>query len=119
VNCFELIIGLAAPQSQPGGGGANGGLGGLLVPILLIFAVFYFIALRPKQREQKQRQQMLDNLKKYDKVLTIGGIIGTVMEVREDEVILKVDDNSNTRLKFMRGSIQKILSGEEKEKSPK
>ena len=52
----------------------------------------------------------LASIKKYDKVMTIGGIIGTVMEIREDEVILKVDDNTNTRMKFSRSAIQRPLS---------
>jgi len=89
--------------------------------LILMFAVFgiifYLIALRPRRKEQKTREQMLGSLKKYDKVMTIGGIIGTVMEVREDEVIIKVDDSSNTRIKFTRGAIQRVLSSSETEKS--
>jgi preprotein translocase subunit YajC len=83
-----------------------------LFPIIMIFVFVYFIMLRPK-RDQKHRDDMLSKMKKYDKVVTIGGIIGTIMEVRDDEVILKVDDNSNTRIKFSRGAISKILGSEE------
>jgi len=88
----------------------------MIVWLALIFVVFWFLLLRPKQREQKQREKMLGCIKKYDKVLTLGGIIGTVMEIREDEVILKVDDSTNTRMKFVRGAIQRVLSSSESDK---
>jgi len=91
-----------------------------LAPIALIVLVFYFVFMRPKQKEQKQREAMLRNLQKHDRVMTIGGIIGTVMEVREDEVIVKVDDNNNTRVKFGRAAIQRVLTerGDEAGKEP-
>ncbi len=85
----------------------------LFAPLIIVFLIFYFIAIRPRQKEQKEREQMLRNLKKYDKVMTIGGIIGTIMEIRDTEVILKVDDNTNTRMKFARSAIQRVLSSEE------
>lgn len=90
-----------------------------LMPIVLILVVFYLVLMRPKQKEQKKRQQMLGEMKKYDRVMTIGGIVGTVMELRDDEVILKVDDSTNTRMKFGRGAIQKVLTGDQDEKSSK
>jgi preprotein translocase subunit YajC len=88
--------------------------------MLLMFGfigiIFWFLLLRPKQKEQKQRAQMLSGVKKYDKVMTIGGVIGTVMEVRDEEIIVKVDDSTNTRIKFTRGAIQRILTSAESEK---
>lgn len=87
--------------------------------IAIVFFIFWLVLFRPRKQEQKHREQMLSALKKHDKVMTIGGIIGTVMEVREDEVILKVDDNTNTRMKFSRGAIQKVLSAPEGEKESK
>jgi len=85
----------------------------------LIVFVFWFLMLRPKQKEQKQRDQMLKAIKKYDKVMTIGGIVGTVMEVREEEIIIKVDENTNTRIKFTRGAIQRVLSSADADKTEK
>lgn len=85
----------------------------LFAPLIIVFIIFYFIAIRPRQKEQKEREQMLRNLKKYDKVMTIGGIIGTIIEVRDNEVILKVDDNTNTRMKFAKSAIQKVLGSED------
>ncbi len=102
-----------AQASQPAVNHGQPSVMQMLMPIFIIFLVFYFIAIRPRQKEQKQREDMLKKIKKYDKVMTIGGIIGTVMEVRENEVIVKVDDNSNTRMKFTRGAIQKVLERKE------
>jgi preprotein translocase subunit YajC len=98
----------AQPQSNPMS---------MVVMFVIFIGIFYFIALRPRQKEQKKRDQMLKAIKKYDKVMTIGGIIGTVMEVREEEIIIKVDDNSNTRIKFTRSAVQRVLSVADAEKS--
>ena len=54
-------------------------------------------------------QQLLSSLKKQDRVLTIGGLIGTVVEVRDDEVVLKIDENANTRARFTKNAIQQVL----------
>ena len=78
-----------------------------MAPMLVVFAVmFYIIVLRPQQREQRERAAKLESLKKNDKVLTIGGIIGTIVDFSNDgtRVTLRVDDG--TRIKFTRGSIQ-------------
>ena len=104
-----LMLAQGATQSSDKVPPPSGGLMQMMMPLLLIFAVFYFIMIRPKQKEQKRREQMLREVKKYDKVMTIGGIIGTVMEVRDDEVTVKVDDSTNTRMRFSRGSIQRVL----------
>ena len=62
------------------------------MPLVLIVVVFYFLMLRPGQKEKRHRQEMLAAIKKNDRVMTIGGIIGTVAQVRDDEVVLKVDE---------------------------
>lgn len=60
--------------------------------ILVIFAVFWFILIRPEQKKRKTRQEMLDSLQTGDKVVSIGGIIGTITELREETIRLRVDD---------------------------
>lgn len=80
---------------------------GSMVPMLVAFMVmFYFIVMRPQQKEQQKRKDILSELKKNDKVLTIGGIIGTIVDFSNDgaRVTLRVDDG--TRIKFTRSSIQ-------------
>jgi preprotein translocase subunit YajC len=90
----------------------------LLLPVLLL--LFWLIVLRPGQRRQQQeRDALVTGLKKNDKVLTTAGIYGTVVSVsdREDEVVVKVDDN--TRLKMIKSSIMRNLTNEEAVKAAK
>ena len=78
-----------------------------MLPVLAFGVIlFYFIMIRPQQKEQRRRQELLNDLKKNDKVQTIGGIIGTVVDFSNDgtRVTLRVDDG--TRIKFVRSSIQ-------------
>jgi preprotein translocase subunit YajC len=83
----------------------------LFLPILF---VGYLFLIRPQQKQQKELQKMLSAMKKNDKVETIGGIIGIVANVneKEDEVTLKVDENSNVRMRFTRKSIVRIINPE-------
>ncbi len=76
------------------------------LPILIIGFFFYIILLRPQQREQRRRQELLNTLKKNDKVVTTGGLIGTIADISTDGkmVTLRVDDS--TRIKFLRSAIQ-------------
>lgn len=82
----------------------------LMVVVLPIMVFFYFIVLRPQRREQATRQAMLAALKKNDRVVTIGGMIGTVANISADgeEVTLKVDDN--TKVRMIRSSIQRVFA---------
>lgn len=86
------------------------GLGGIL-PIVLIVAVFYFLIIRPQQKQQKERQQMLDSLQKNDEVITLGGIHGTIKEVNDDELKLKIAENLT--ITMSRFGVQKVISKEE------
>ncbi|MEK3879441.1 preprotein translocase subunit YajC [Paenibacillus sp. FSL H8-0122] len=86
-----------------GSGGGGGSILGLVGPFVLMFVVFYFLLIRPQQKKTKARNGMLKALKKGDKVVTIGGLHGTIMEISDDIVILRVNDV--TRLTFDRGSI--------------
>jgi preprotein translocase subunit YajC len=78
----------------------------LLVPFVVIAILWYFLLLRPQRRERTKRDEVLKELKKNDRVVTIGGILGTVANISQDgrEVTLKVDDN--TRITILRNSIQ-------------
>ena len=88
---------------------------GTLLPFLLIIVIFYFFLIRPQNKKQKETQKMLDALKKGDKVITIGGIHGTVSSVKENTVIVKVDDDC--KLEFNRTAISSVeLTDAEKAK---
>lgn len=80
------------------------------MPLILIFVVFYFLIILPARRKERaQRDLLYNSLKKNDEVQTIGGIIGTVVNIKDnDEVVIKVDDN--TRIRFKRSAIAQILT---------
>ena len=64
-----------------------------LLPIILIFIIFYFLLIRPQKKQQDEHKKMVSSLKKNDEVITSGGIHGTITNVKEHTVTLKVDDN--------------------------
>ena len=62
-------------------------------PAIVLFFIFYFIVLNPEKKKQKERKDMLGNLKKNDEVVTLGGIHGTIVAIKADTIVLRVDDN--------------------------
>jgi preprotein translocase subunit YajC len=82
-----------------------------LLPFILVLVVFWFLLIRPQQKRQKERNAMLQSLKKGDKVITIGGLHGTITDLTEDRVTLKVSDN--TRLVFERSAVNAVIRPEE------
>ena len=85
-----------------------------LVPFILIAVFFYLLLIRPERRKRAELTAMLNNLKKNDRVVTIGGIFGTVVNVQKelDEVTLKVDENTNTKLRIQRAAIARVLASD-------
>lgn len=86
-----------------------------VIPFVLIIAIFYFFIIRPQNKKQKETQKMIDALKKGDKVVTIGGIHGTVSATKEKTVIVRVDEN--VKIEFNRSAIAGVVS--DKAESPK
>jgi preprotein translocase subunit YajC len=84
-----------------------------LIVIFGMLIFFLFSSSKNKKREQKQRDEMLKNMKRGDRVMTAGGILGSVVEVRDTEVVLKVDESSNTKIKFSRDAIKRVLTEDE------
>lgn len=82
--------------------------------IIAMFVLLYFMMFRGPRKKQQQQRQMIDSLKKNDRVQTIGGIMGTVLDVKDDEVTLKIDESNNTKIKVVAGAISKVLSEEKK-----
>ena len=110
----------ASPQqgpagTQPGGNGPGGGLFSFPIILLLILGVMLIFMMSSQRKEKKRKQEMQASLKKGAKVTTVGGIIGTVVEVRDDEVVVKVDENANTRLRFSRNAIASAQSPEQQQ----
>ncbi len=75
----------------PGGGGAPGGMS-VFIPLILMFAVFYFLLIRPQQKKTRQHQDMLKSLKVGDRVVTTGGLYGTIVAGGDNVVKLEIAD---------------------------
>ena len=73
------------------------------MPIILIFIVFYFLLIRPQQKKQKEHKEMLKSLKKNDEIVTNGGIHGTIVNIKNGTMVLRVDDN--TRIEVQKESV--------------
>lgn len=93
-----------------GGASTTGSFMSLIVTVAMMIAIFYFFLIRPQSKRQKETEKMLAALKKGDKVVTIGGIHGTVTSVKEKTVVLKVDDNA--KIEFNRTAIASVEKAE-------
>lgn len=88
-----------------------------LVPWIAIFAIMYFLLIRPQRKADQERRAMQSSLQKNDRVVTQGGIIGVVAHTKDDEVVLRVDAEKNVRIRFQRASIiGKLGGGDDKDK---
>jgi preprotein translocase subunit YajC len=95
-----------------GGAQGQGGGMGMFVPMIIIFAIFYFMLIRPQQRKEKDRRAMIDNVKTGERVMFSGGMLGTITNTKENTVIVKIADG--VKVEVARGGIQKILDKGEK-----
>jgi preprotein translocase subunit YajC len=105
------LLGQAAPGGQAGGSA----MGPLvqLIPFVLIFVIFYLIIILPARKKQKQHQNLINSLKGGERVLTAGGIFGTVSRVLEDRFEIQVD--KNTKVQVSKGSISAVIKPEDGE----
>lgn len=99
---------ISPAYAQAAGGGGGGGLEAFL-PLILIFVVFYFLLIRPQQKKMKQHKEMLGNIRRGDKVVTGGGIIGTVHKVNENDE-LSVEIAPDVRVKVDRNMVATVLN---------
>jgi preprotein translocase subunit YajC len=83
-----------------------------LVPIALVFVVIMIMSSRSRKRQEKQKKDMLEQMKRGDRVQTIGGILGAIVEVRDDKILLKVDESNNPKVWFARSAINRVLGDE-------
>jgi preprotein translocase subunit YajC len=107
----QSLLGMAQAAGSPGPGGALT----QFVPLLAIFAIFYFLVLRPQSRKAKEHQRMLSELKKGDEVITQGGIIGKITGMTDGEVTLLVQEG--VRLRVVRSSVQGRYTAPERAKA--
>ncbi|MDI9448270.1 MAG: preprotein translocase subunit YajC [Bacillota bacterium] len=81
--------------------------------IVALFAILYFLMIRPQQQRQKRHQEMIKSLRPDDRVTTVGGIFGTIVKLKEDSIILRIADN--VRIEVLKNSISQVISKEEEE----
>ncbi|MDI6845119.1 MAG: preprotein translocase subunit YajC [Candidatus Saccharicenans sp.] len=108
---FLTFFSLSQQQTAPAGQSGNMLVG--LLPFILVFVIFYLLIILPQRKKQKQHQQMINNLKPGDRVITSGGIFGTVMDVHPDRIELKIA--ANVKVDVLKSAIAIVLT--EKEKS--
>jgi len=106
---LPLLMGGADPNAA--GQASGGSLIGSLIPFAAIILIFYFLIIRPQNKKRKETERMLGALKKGDKIVTIGGVYGTIQNVKESTVIVKVDEN--VKLEFLRSAISSVISSKE------
>jgi preprotein translocase subunit YajC len=104
-SLFPLI----AEGESPAGGGL-----GMFPIIIIVFAIFYFIVIRPGSKERKQREAQVSALKKHDKVITNGGLHGTVVAIEGDVVVIRVDDKNNIRMRYSKSAIWQVVQPSDK-----
>ncbi len=133
-NTYGCMLMLAQDGAMPltGGGGAGGGNGtgttggggsappllDSFLPMVLLFVVVIIVfSIFSQRKEKKRRDAMLGGIRKHDTVQTIGGVVGSIVEVKDDQVVLKVDESSNTRITFARSAIQQVLASKDSKRT--
>ena len=123
MNLTNLLLGISTAYAEVVGSGAADvvtegaeemstaasivGLVGSLLPMILIFVVFYFMLIRPQRKKDKQVKEMLNNLKKGDRICTIGGIYGTITNIKDDVLTVEVGE-AKTVMVFARWAVRNV-----------
>lgn len=110
---FSGIAWAMGPGGQDAGAQGGGAMLQSFLPLIFIFVIFYFLLIRPQQKKAKEHRQMLDNLKKGDKVITSGGIYAVVEAVGTNTITLKIAEN--VKVKLGKGNIAAVRPASEEE----
>jgi preprotein translocase subunit YajC len=116
IRLFDLATDAYAMGPAPQAGGQPGGMPAMIssfLPLILIFVVFYFLLIRPQQKKAKEHQQMLDNIKKGDKVITAGGIYAVVENVGTNTLSVKIAEN--VKVKVGKGYIATVRAASDED----
>jgi preprotein translocase subunit YajC len=100
-----MLISPAYAQDAAGGGG----LLIQILPLILIFAIFYFLLIRPQQKKMKEHREMLAALKRGDRIITGGGIVGTITRVRDDSDEIETEIAPGVKVTVVRGTIASLI----------
>ncbi len=101
------MINTAYAMGQAGGQAGQGGLVSFL-PIIILFAIFYFLLIRPQQKKAKQHREMIANLKKGNRIITSGGIYGTIQTIDDTTIGLEIAEK--IKIKISRGNVSSVIS---------
>lgn len=116
-----VLKSIALAQTAQGSGGTEGASGGGIPPFLFLiiamFAIMYFLTIRPNQKREKERQEMLGGLSKGDRVITSGGVFGTIIGLNEKSVVLRVSEEPAVKMEFIRSAISRVEKDEDDSKS--
>ncbi|MCX5757933.1 MAG: preprotein translocase subunit YajC [Candidatus Hydrogenedentes bacterium] len=107
-----------AAETTSGGASGVGGnpLNSMVFMLVAFMAIMYFLTIRPNQKKEKERKEMLSSLAKGDKVITSGGITGRVVGLSVQPVVLRVRDDPNVKIEFLRGAVTQVISREGQDK---
>lgn len=105
------LINLAMAGAPGGTGGGQGSPGFMIGWLVLMVGIFYFMLIRPQQRQAKERRALLDNVKSGDRVIFSGGMIGIVTNVKDKLLTVKIADN--VKVEIIRGAISQVLAKDE------
>ncbi len=104
------LLAMASPNgAAPQAGGA--GMLGMVGYMLIFFALFYFLMIRPQMRKEKERKKMIEEMKTGDRVIFCGGMLGTVTNIKEQVLVIKIADN--VKVDVARGAVLRVLSADE------
>lgn len=108
---MQYILMMAGPAGE--GGQQTNPLMSFL-PILIMFALLYFLMIMPQQKRQKEMQKMLDNLQVNDKVITSSGILGRIVTIKPDKntIVVEIDETNHVRVEFQRGAVVEVIKPE-------
>ena len=113
-----ILINIAYAMGQGGAAaGQQGSGGGLLIPMALMFLIFYFLLIRPQQKQRKQHQEMIDNLKKGDRIITSGGLHGRITSLDDTTITMEIADK--VRVKIVRNNVAVLAQPPSKAQSAK
>lgn len=114
MNVFSFVFaqaqGAAAPATQTTG---SSGLMEMMPMIAIFIGIMYFLMIRPQQKKDKERQALLSSLAKGDRVITMGGICGSIIGLSEKTVVVKISDDPAVKVEFLRQAISRVVSREE------
>ncbi len=108
---MNFLVGVAEAQAPAGGRGAGGGSQQFVSTLFILGSfvlIFYFLIIRPQQKRQKEVQKMLGGLKRGDRVLTTGGLFGTVWDVKDDVVIVKIAEE--LKVEVAKSAVQAVVA---------